>query len=325
MVGLSLVVGAATWIACNGDHPSEPSLGASGLASQTVDLSRCAAGSGAFTTSFTHPYFFPATVGHQSVLEGEEDGQDVTVQVTVLRFFQEIGFPSTRVIEEREWVDGALREVSWNYYAQASDGSVCYFGEDVDIYSEDGAIGHDGAWCAWGANQPGIYLPAELAVGTRFQMEVAPGIAMDEGRIVGSGPVKVPYGRFTETLRVREYNPLDGDVGFKVFAEDVGLVVDGRLALTAIHSVRQSEGPSSASRTAGFADRTGCAWPPSRPRSASERPKPSRTAKGRRSACPFGLPLARTDSSDPEGGGFCRRLTCADKYVLRRYLALLSA
>lgn len=237
IASLPLFLGAATiLVACDPDDPAAPGVSPPVVAARALDLSRCASGGGAFTTSFTHPYFFPATVGHQSVLEGQEDGQDVTVQVTVLRFFQEIGIPSTRIIEEREWVDGALREVSWNYYAQASDGSVCYFGEDVDIYSEDGAIVHDGAWCALGANQPGIYLPAELAVGTRFQMEVAPGIAMDEGRIVGSGPVQVPYGRFTETLRVREYNPLDGDVDFKVFANGVGLVIDGQLKLTAINT-----------------------------------------------------------------------------------------
>ena len=238
IAALPLSLGAATiTVACADDHPFKPGISNAVVAARALDLSRCAVVTGHdFTTSFTHPYFFPETVGHQLVLEGEEDGEDVRVQITVLRFFQEVGRPSTRVIEEREWVNGALREVSWNYYAQASDGSVCYFGEDVDIYAESGAISHVGAWCSWLSNQAGIFLPAELAVGTRFQMEVAPGIAIDEGRIVGSGPVTVPYGRFTETLRVRESNPLDGDVGFKVYARGVGLVVDDQLKLTAINT-----------------------------------------------------------------------------------------
>ena len=232
-----LLLGAATvLVACDDDHPGEPRIRSASVAARAFDLSRCAVGSGDFTTSFTHPFFFPATVGHQLVLQGKEDGEDVRVQITVLRFFQEVGRPSTRIIEEREWVSGALREVSWNYYAQAGDGSICYFGEDVDIYNESGSISHDGAWCALGANQPGIFLPAELTVGTRFQMEVAPGIAMDEGRVVGSGPVTVPYGRFTETLRIREFNPLDGDAGFKVYARGVGLVIDDQLKLTAINA-----------------------------------------------------------------------------------------
>ena len=231
-----LVLAVTTLIAaCAEDQPAEPRIGTAVVAARALDLALCAIRGHDFTTAFTHPFFFPATVGHQLVLEGEEDGEDIRVQITVLRLFQEMGVPSARIIEEREWVDGRLREVSWNYFAQASDGSVCYFGEDVDIYTENGIV-HDGAWCSESPKQPGIFLPAELAVGTRFQMETAPGIAMDEGRIVGSGPVTVPYGRFTETLRVREYNPLDGDVGFKVFAHGVGLVIDDQLKLTAINA-----------------------------------------------------------------------------------------
>jgi hypothetical protein len=232
---IAALVAAIVLVACDREQPAGPTIGSSGLAAQTLDLSRCAAGTGGFTTSFTHPYFFPATVGHQSVLEGVEHGEDVKVQITVLAAMRNVGGVTTRVIEEREWVDGTLLEVSWNYYAQAGDGSICYYGEDVDIY-EDAGVVHDGAWCAVGGNQPGIFLPAELAVGTRFQMEVAPDIAMDEGRIVGIGPVTVPYAHYTETLRVREFNPLDGDVGFKVFAEGVGLVVDGPVKLTAINT-----------------------------------------------------------------------------------------
>lgn len=57
---------------------------------------------------------------------------------------------------EQEWADGVLIEVSHNFYAQAVDGTVCYFGEDVDIF-EGGTVSHDGAWRADAAgNRPGI-------------------------------------------------------------------------------------------------------------------------------------------------------------------------
>jgi len=248
---LSALLGAAPFVAaCDPDQPAAPTLGAVVVTAQTLGVARCAPGSG-FTTVFTHPYFFPATVGHQSVLEGVEHGEEVKVQITVLAATRNVAGVTTRVIEEREWVDGALLEVSWNYYAQASDGSICYYGEDVDIY-EDGGIVHDGAWCAVGGNQAGIFLPAELAVGTSFKMELAPGIALDEGRIVGIGPVTVPYARYTQTLRVREFNPLDGDVGFKVFALGVGLVVDGPVKLTAINSTSGApDQPSISVQTCG--------------------------------------------------------------------------
>jgi hypothetical protein len=75
-------------------------------------------------------------------------------------------------------------------------------------------------------------MPADPLVRTRFQMEGAPGIAEDEGRVTGSGQVKVVAGVYDETLRVREYNPLDGDVGFKTFAKGVGMIIDGEVELT---------------------------------------------------------------------------------------------
>jgi hypothetical protein len=225
--------------ACDRSEPMEPvaaylapAAGAQGA--RILDVARCSPNNPGFTTVFTHPYFFPATVGHQSVLTGEEDGEAVDLQITVLDNTRNVGGVTTRVIEEREWIDGELREVSWNYYAQASDGSICYFGEDVDIF-EEGGIVHDGAWCGVGGNLPGIFLPVDPRPGITFQMEVAPDVAMDEGRIVGVGPVSVPFGRLSMTIRVREFNPLDGDMGFKVFAQGLGLAVDGGAELTDVN------------------------------------------------------------------------------------------
>lgn len=56
-------------------------------------------------------------------------------------------------------------------------------------------------------------------------------MAEDEGEIVGTGPVVVPAGRFTDAIRVREYDPLDEETGYKVFAAGVGLVIDEVLQL----------------------------------------------------------------------------------------------
>lgn len=237
LVGTAVLV--ALLGACDRGQVTAPAIwpSATGLLAQSspklLSVARCAQSAGGFTTAFTHPYFFPDVLGYQAVLEGEEDGESEQVQITVLAQTRDVGGVTTRVIEEREWVDGTLVEVSWNYYAQANDGSICYFGEDVDIY-ENGNIVHTGAWCAVGGNQPGIFLPVELQPGTKFQMEIAPD-AMDVGTIVGIGPVTVPFSRFEETIRVREFNPLDGDKGFKVFVNGVGLVVDGPVELTAVN------------------------------------------------------------------------------------------
>lgn len=214
-----------------GARPVQPKgLEAKQAGGKRLDAALCAPTRGGFTLSSTNPYF-PMAVGTQWTLAGEEEGESITVQITVFDRTRLIEGVTTRVIEERESVDGELLEVSWNYYAQASDGTICYFGEDVDIYEDEG-ISHEGAWCADASgNAPGIFLPAEPRPGVRFQMELAPGVAEDEGKIVGIGPVEVPIARFTETIRVREFNPLDRGKGYKVFAAGVGLVVDGPVQL----------------------------------------------------------------------------------------------
>ncbi|HSA57140.1 MAG TPA: hypothetical protein VLE53_15615 [Gemmatimonadaceae bacterium] len=235
VAALALVAAAQ---ACSGDGAAArlagSPLAAAPPSMRVLSVASCAPGAGGFTIAFTNPYF-PAPVGRQWIYEGEEDGEAVSVQITVLDMTRTIAGVTTRVIEEREFVDGELLEVSWNYYVQASDGSVCYYGEDVDIY-EEGGITHEGAWCASASgNAPGIFVPGDPRPGAMFPMEQAPGIAEDQGKVVGSGPVEVPLGRFTETIRIEESNPLEGGKGYKVFAAGVGLVVDGPLELTAVN------------------------------------------------------------------------------------------
>jgi hypothetical protein len=238
LVGVALAATLAMTAQACGDERqvarlATPPLGEAATAN-ALSLTRCAPATGGFTIAFTNP-FFPAPVGRQWVLEGEEDGEDVKVQITVLNMTRLISGVTTRVIEEREWENDVLLEVSWNYYAQANDGSVCYYGEDVDIY-ENGGITHEGAWCASTAgNQPGIFVPGDPKPGDTFAMEVAPGIAEDQGKIVGSGPVTVPLARFTETLRIEESSPLDQGKGYKVFASGTGMVIDGPLGLTGLN------------------------------------------------------------------------------------------
>jgi hypothetical protein len=206
------------------------SLGPSG--SKELGLDVCDPSAGGFSSTSTNPWF-PMGVGQQWTYEGEEDGVPVSLLITVLDQTRLVAGVMTRVIEEREWEDGELLEVSWNYYAEAGDGTICYFGEDVDIYEEEDEIVHEGAWCAdESPNAPGIIMPADPRPGMKFPMEFAPGIAEDEGKIVGSGPVTVPFGRFRETIRVQEFNPLDGGKGFKAFGAGIGLLVDGPVELT---------------------------------------------------------------------------------------------
>ena len=214
------------------DQTTAPGDQASFQSARQLDLEVCDPGAGGFTAGSTNPWF-PLAINQVWEYEGEEEGVAAELTITVLDQTEVVAGVTTRVVHEHEVEDGEVVEDSWNYFAQAADGTVCYFGEAVDIYHEDGSVTHEGAWRADDGPgfAPGIAMPADPRVGDRYQMELAPGIAEDEGRVIGTGSVTVPAGSFSQTIRVREANPLDGDKGYKVYAHGVGLIVDGPVEL----------------------------------------------------------------------------------------------
>lgn len=141
----------------------------------------------------------------------------------------------TRVIEEREFEDGELVEISRNFFAMAKEtGDVFYFGEDVDDYENGKIIGHSGQWRAGqdGA-RAGLYMPATPVVGMRYYMEHNPGVAMDRAEIFdANATVETPAGTFRESLIVTESSPLEpDDESYKRYAPGVGMIFDDGLEL----------------------------------------------------------------------------------------------
>jgi hypothetical protein len=206
------------------------SRGFSNLASGAV----CDPNTAAFTLNIDNP-FFPLPVGHRIVLEGSEGGRDLLVRMTVLDEVEVVDGVQTRVVEEYEAADGRVVEVSRNYFAQAEDGTVCYFGEEVDIFGSDGEVtSHHGAWRADGeGNRPGIFMPAALRVGQAFQQEGAPGVAEDQAKVIALGErIEVPAGTFANTATLMDRNPLDGSEGIKIYARGIGLIVDETAGMT---------------------------------------------------------------------------------------------
>lgn len=183
----------------------------------------------AFTADIDNPYL-PLPAGRRIELRG--DG--LLVRITVLDQTEIVAGVETRIVEEYEATDGRVVEVSRNYFAQARDGTVCYFGEDVDMYDENGDVtSHAGAWRAGGGNAPGIFMPSPLRVGQAFHQEIAPGVAEDQANVVALGEATdVPAGTFDDTVTVLDRNPLDGTEDTKVYARDVGLIVDEAVRMT---------------------------------------------------------------------------------------------
>ena len=181
-----------------------------------------------FSTLITNE-FFPLTEDTSLVLEGEDDGETVRVEITVPGDTEMVAGVETLVMIETEYEDGELIEISRNFIVQAEDGTVCYFGEDVDIYEDDVIVSNDGAWRA-GVNGalPGILMPGNPQVGDAYFQESAPGVAEDMGSVVAFGEaISVPAGDFADTLTAEDCNPLeDAETDEKVYVRDIGLAVD---------------------------------------------------------------------------------------------------
>jgi hypothetical protein len=207
-----------------------------------------------FLTKGVNPYFI-LLPGYRIVLAGEEDGEAVEAWVTVLKdkesiYLDGIGWIQTRVIEEREWVDDELAEVSRNFYAQCKEtGAMYYFGEDVDIYEYDDegeliGISHEGEWRVGVADaMAGLFMPGTYTLGSRYFQEVAPGIAMDRVEHTGMGlTVITEGGTFTDCVEMTESTPLEPSAhDVKVYCPGIGITIDGPLGLVEAGFV--SEGP----------------------------------------------------------------------------------
>jgi hypothetical protein len=200
-----------------------------------LDIAVCAPTAGPFSLTIDND-FFPLPVGQIWSYQGMEDGEQLTLEIEVLDETEMVAGVETRVVREDEKANGEQVEISWNFFVQAADGTVCYYGEDVDIYERGAVVAHDGAWRAGeGGALPGIQMPATPAVGQQYDQELAPGIAEDHAEVIALGEhVEVPAGAFDDTLRTEESTPLEpGQVSEKLYARGVGLLVDGAVELTA--------------------------------------------------------------------------------------------
>ena len=182
--------------------------------------------------------FFPLKPGLTTVLEGVVDGERTRLKITVLHRTIEVGGVRTRVVEEREHVDGELFEVSRNYFAHCEgNGTVFYFGEDVDFYENGQIVSHEGAW-RHGVDgaKAGVIMPGIALLGSRYFQEVAPGIALDRAEILDlHASVSTPLRHFGNALLTEETTPLDpADLGHKHYAAGIGLVADGALRLVRV-------------------------------------------------------------------------------------------
>ena len=181
--------------------------------------------------------YWRLTPGRFVVLGALQPSGGEFVLISVLDDTEMIDGIETRVVEEREYDNGQLKEISRNFFAMAKEtGDVFYFGEDVDDHENGEVTGHGGQWRA-GENgaRAGLYMPGTPAVGMRYYMEIHPGVAMDRAEIFQTGAtVETPAGTFRQSLIVTESSPLEeGDESYKRYAPTVGMIFDDGLELYA--------------------------------------------------------------------------------------------
>ncbi len=154
-------------------------------------------------TDVTNP-LFPIKDLHSAVLNGVVDGKVFRTETTLL--------PDTRVIQWSPgqcietlvsqylaYLDGRIEEAALDFYAQADDGSVWYFGEDVYNYRDGIIADTSGTWLAGKEGPIAMIMPATPAVGDVFRVENIVGLVFEEitvtelGRTVPGprGPVEV--------------------------------------------------------------------------------------------------------------------------------------
>jgi hypothetical protein len=236
-VGASAALSAA---ACGGDdgddeptpvpQPTAAQLEAAGLEklplapeSQRVDLTMPPLSN---PTEVTNP-LFPISDLHSAVLSGTVDGKPFHTETTLL--------PETRVVEWTDgeqvetavsqymaFLDGRLQEAALDFYAQADDGSVWYFGEDVFDYRNGEVFTTEGTWLAGKDGPAQMIMPGDPQVGQVHRAENIPAVAFEEVEIKATGkPVNGPIGPVDGAMVARELHD-DGTYSAKVFAPGYG-------------------------------------------------------------------------------------------------------
>ena len=159
---------------------------------------------------------------------GTKDGKKAVDRVVVSDRTRVIDGAPCRLIEDSLYLNGVLEERTTDYYSQAADGAVWYFGEDTAELDAHGAVtSTEGSWLAGvrGA-QAGVYMPAEPRVGQSMAQERDPGHAEDFFRVLDLGAsVAVPYASAADALLTEEWTPLEPDVlDHEYYLRGVGLV-----------------------------------------------------------------------------------------------------
>lgn len=178
-----------------------------------------------------NPYF-PLVQGTVWTYEAEtEDGLERTIDRVTGAAKTILGIAATVVLDE-VYLDGALIEQTYDWFAQDRWGNVWYLGESsCEFETPGGSCNPSGSWEAGvdGAEAGIIMWGNPLAHhGKTYRQEYYEGVAEDLGKVLHGGlTVTVEAGTFTNCIETMDWSPLEpGAREHKVYCAGIGLVLE---------------------------------------------------------------------------------------------------
>ena len=200
-----------------------------------------------FTTRIDNP-FLPLQAGTTFIYKGVKEQSKQRDVFAVTDRTVVIDGVTCRVVHDRVFIRGVLRENTFDYFAQDLDGNVWYFGEDTEELDKRGrVVSTAGTWRGGvdGA-QPGLIMEAHPKVRDHYFQEVAVPVAQDEAIVLNLHEiVAVPFGKFTNCLQTKEFTQLEpGNVEHKFYARRIGCILGvvvkgGKERLALVNIVRE--------------------------------------------------------------------------------------
>jgi hypothetical protein len=176
-------------------------------------------------TNITNP-LFPVSRQESVLMLGRVDGKPFRTEVTLLPFTRIVDWEGQRVeavvSQYLAYLDWRVTEIAYDLYAQADDGSVWYFGEDVSDFADGAIVSKEGTWLTGKDAPAAMIMPANPKVGDVYRTENSPGFVFEEVTVKSVGQaLQGPLGAVPGGLVIRELH-MDGTTEDKTFAPGYG-------------------------------------------------------------------------------------------------------
>src|ERR1700716_1366823 len=178
-----------------------------------------------FQSKVDNPYF-PLVPGTTLKYEEKGGGETSENEITVTSETKTIMGVKCTGVHDVVMENGAVKEDTFDWYAQDKQGSVWYFGEATKEFKAGGRVSHEGSWEAGvKGGQPGIIMLGNPKPGKPYRQEYSPNNAEDMGQVVATNEsVTVPAGTFNGCVKTKDWSLLESGNEYKWYAKGVGVV-----------------------------------------------------------------------------------------------------